>query len=147
MIRCRRMTLRNREYVQGKSATKGYVYDINLSQAFEQSGRNVNVRKKEKEIAASVVLVIVGRSDVTAGPHGTATTGLKLKKAVCIPSGAVLAPISTMRSKQLSVIVDLKSHVTAAVSCCLEMALWRTFWMLDQMSLTAIGWLSASRNK
>ena len=25
MIRCRRKTLRNREYVQGKSATKGYV--------------------------------------------------------------------------------------------------------------------------
>ena len=33
--------------------------DINFSQAFEQSGRNVNVRKQEKEIAASVVLVIV----------------------------------------------------------------------------------------
>ena len=76
---------------RAKSATKGYVWDINLSQAFEQSGRNVNVRKQEKEIAVSVVLVIVGRSDVTAGPHGTAAAGLRLKKAVCIPGGAVLA--------------------------------------------------------
>ena len=141
------MTLRNREYVQGKSATKGNVWDINLSQAFEQSGRNANVRKQEEEIAISVVLVIVGRSDVTAGPHGTAAAGLRLKKAVCIPGGTALAPISTMRSKQLSVTVEPKSHVTAAVSCCLEMALWRTLWIVDQVSLTAIGGLSASRNK
>ena len=33
MIRCRRMSLRNREYVQGKSATKGFVQDIILRQA------------------------------------------------------------------------------------------------------------------
>ena len=63
------MLLRNRENVQGESATKGYVKDINLSQAFEQSGRNANVRKQEKEIVVSVVLVIVGRGEVTAGPH------------------------------------------------------------------------------
>ena len=70
---------------------------------------------------------------------------LRLKKAVCVPGGAVLATISTIRSKQLT--VDPKSHVTAAVSCSLEMALWRTLWMVDQVSLTAIGGLSASRNK
>ena len=120
---------------------------LNLSQAFEQSGRNVNVRKQEEGIAISVVLVIVGRGDVTAGPHGTAAAGLRLKKAVCIPGGAVLAPISTMHPNQLSVKVDPKSHVTAAVSCCLEMALWRTLWMVDQVSPTTIGGLSASRNK
>ena len=38
-----------------------------------------------------------------------------------------------------------KSHVTAAVSCCLEMALWRTHRMVDQVSLMASGRLSASR--
>ena len=46
------------------------------------------------------MLVIVGRSDVTAGPHGTAAAGLRLKKAVCIPGGTVLAPISTVHTKQ-----------------------------------------------
>ena len=51
MIRCRGMLLRrNRENVQGESATKGCVQDINPSQAFEQSGRNANVRKQEEEI-------------------------------------------------------------------------------------------------
>ena len=69
VIRCRRMSLRNREYVQGESATKDYVYDINLSQALEQSGRNANVHKQEEELAISVVLVIVGRSDVTQQGH------------------------------------------------------------------------------
>ena len=96
---------------------------INLSQAFEQSGRNANVHKQEEEIAISVVLVIVGRGDVTAGPHGTAAAALRLKKAVCVPGGTVLATISTICSKQLGVTVDPRSHVTAAVSCCLEMAL------------------------
>ena len=63
MIRCRGMWLRNLENIQGESATKGYVQDINLSQAFEQSGRNANVRKQEKEIVVSVVLIIVGRGE------------------------------------------------------------------------------------
>ena len=130
-----------------ESAANGYVQDINLSQAFEQIGRNANVRKQEEEIAVSVVFVIVGRGDVTAGPHGTAAAALRLKKAVCVPGGTVLATISTICSKQLGVTVDPKSHVTATVSCCLEMALWRTLWMVDQVSLTAIGGLSASRNR
>ena len=59
MIRCRGKMLRNRENIQGESATKGYVQDINLSQALKQSGRNVEVRKQEKEIVVSVVLIIV----------------------------------------------------------------------------------------
>ena len=100
VIRCRRMSLRNRENVQGESATKGYVEDINLSDALKQSGRNANVRKQEEEVAISVVLVIVGQSDVTAGPHGTAVAGLKRKKAVCVPGGTVLASISTVQTKQ-----------------------------------------------
>ena len=94
------MTLRNREFVQDKFATKIYVWDINLSQAIEQSGRNANVREQEEEIAVSVVLVIVRPGDVTAGPHGTAAAGLKLKKAVCIPGGTVLASISAVHIEQ-----------------------------------------------
>ena len=62
-----------------KPATKGYVWDINLGQALEESGRNGNVRKQEREFVVSVVLVIVGRGDVTAGPHGTAAAVLRLK--------------------------------------------------------------------
>ena len=46
---------RNRENIQSESATKGYVQDINLSEAFEQSGRNANVSKQEEEVAVSVV--------------------------------------------------------------------------------------------
>ena len=37
-----------------------------------------------------------------------------------------------------------KCHVAVAVSCCLEMALWRTLWMADQVSRMANGGLSAS---
>ena len=48
---------------------------------------------------------------------------------------------------KLGVTVVTMDHVTAAVSCCLEMALWRTLWMVDQVSLMASGGLSASRNK
>ena len=58
----------------------------------------------KKEIAVSVVLVIVGRSDVAAGPHGTAAAVLRLKRLCAFPR-AVLASISTIRSKQLSVTV------------------------------------------
>ena len=36
----------------------------------------------EKEIVVSVVLVIVGGGEVTAGPHGTASVGLRLKRCV-----------------------------------------------------------------
>ena len=100
MIRCRRMSLRNREYVQSKSAAKGYVQDINLSQALKQSGRNINVREHENEIVVSVVLIIVRGGEVTAGPHGTAAAGLRLKKAVCIPGGAVLASRSVEHRKK-----------------------------------------------
>ena len=50
MIRCRGILRRNRENIDGESATKGCVQDINLSQAIEQSGRDSNVRKLEKEI-------------------------------------------------------------------------------------------------
>ena len=35
-------------------------------------------------------------------------------------------------------------HVTADVSCCLEMALWRTLWMAGQVSRMASGGFSAS---
>ena len=57
------------------------------------------------------------------GTHGTASAALRLEKAVYVPGGTVLATISTICSKQLGVTIDPKSHVTAAVSCCLEMAL------------------------
>ena len=43
---------------------------------------------------------------------------------------------------KLGVTMVTMNHVTAAVSCCLEMALWSTLWMADQVSLTASGGLS-----
>ena len=53
-------------------------------------GRNANVRKQEEEIVTSVVLVIVGRGEITAGPHGTAAVGLKLKTLCAFPQGRYL---------------------------------------------------------
>ena len=67
------------------------------------------------------MLVIVGRGEVTAGPHGTAAVGLRLKNAVCVPGRAVLG--TWCIESKLGVTIVTKSHVTAAVSCCLEMAL------------------------
>ena len=76
------MVLRNREYVQGESATE----------SCEQSGRNINVRKQEKGIAISVVLIVVGRGEVTAGPHGTGAVGLRLKTVCAFPAERYLHP-------------------------------------------------------
>ena len=41
------------------------------------------------------------------------------------------------------------THEVADEFLCVwvEMALWRTLWMVDQVSLTAVGGSSASRNK
>ena len=46
----------------------------------------------------SVVLTIIGRGVVAAGPHGTAAVGLRLKKAVCVPVRTVLASRSAVRT-------------------------------------------------
>ena len=73
------------ENVQGESAAKGYVQDINLGHVLKQSGHNTNVRKQKEEIAVSVVLVIVGRSEVAAGPHGTAAAVLRLERLCAYP--------------------------------------------------------------
>ena len=86
------MLLRNYEYVQGESATKGYVQDINLSQALKQSGRNITVREQEKEAAISVVLIVARGGEVTAGPHSTAAAGLRLKKLCAFAAGRYLHP-------------------------------------------------------
>ena len=118
-----------------------------MSQALEQSGRNGNVRKQEKEIVVSVVLVIVGRREVTAGPHGTAAVGLRLKTLCAFPLGRYLHPEAWCIERILGVTMVTVGHVTAAVSCCLEMALWSTLWMVDQVSLMACGRLSASRKR
>ena len=93
------------------------------------------------------MLVIVGRGEVTAGPPGTAAASLSLKTLCALPLGRYLHPGARRIERKLGVIMVTVSHVTAAVSCCLEMALWRTLWMVDQVSLTAIGGLSASRNR
>ena len=54
--------------------------------------RNANIRKQEKEIAVSVVLIIVRGGEVTAGPHGTAAAGLRLKTLCALPAGRYLHP-------------------------------------------------------
>ena len=120
---------------------------INIVQTVKQIGHNANVRKQEEEIVVGIVLIIVRRGEVAAGPHGTTAACLRQKKAVCKTGWPVLASIKTICNWQLGERVDSKSHVTAAISCCLEMALWRTLWMVDQVSLTAIGGLSASLNR
>ena len=80
VIRCRGILLRNGENVQGKSAAKSNVEHINVGQAFEQSGRNANVRKQEEEIVVGIVLIILRGGEVRAGPHGTTAACLRQKK-------------------------------------------------------------------
>ena len=46
----------------------------------------------KKELIVSVVLVIVRRSEVTAGPHGTAAVGLSLKTLCAFLLGRYLHP-------------------------------------------------------
>ena len=82
MIRCWGVLLRNRENIQGESATKGYVQHLNFGEACEQGWRNANVRKQEKEIVVSVVLVVIRRGVIATGPHSTAAVGSKLKRCV-----------------------------------------------------------------
>ena len=113
------------------------------STSFKQIGHNANVRKQEEEIVVGIVLITVRRGEVAAGPPGTTAACLRQKKAVCKTWWPVLTSIKTICNCQLGERVDSKSHVTAAISCCLEMALWRTLWMVDRC-LTAIGGLSAS---
>ena len=79
------------------------MYDINLSQAFEQSGRNANVRKQEKEIAASVVLVVIRRGAIAAGPHSTATAGLRLKTLCAFQLGWSLHVVARCAENKLGV--------------------------------------------
>ena len=58
------------------------------------------VRKQEKEIVVSVVLVIVGRGEVTSQQgHVALLCGLETENAVCVPVRTVLACGSTMRRK------------------------------------------------
>ena len=47
--------------------------------------------------------------------------------------------------RKLGVTMVTRDHVTVAVSCCLVMALWRSLWKADQVSVMASGGLSASR--
>ena len=75
--------------------TKGYVYYINL-RALEQSRRNANVREQEIEIVVSVVLVIVGRGEVTAGATWHGCSRLETENAVCVPGRVVLASRSVV---------------------------------------------------
>ena len=84
-----------------------------------------NVRKQEEENVASVVLVVVGRGEV---PHGTAAVGLKLKTLCAFPLGRYLHTGAQCVESKLGVTKVTMDHVTAAVSCCLEMALWSTLW-------------------
>ena len=57
--------------------------------------------------------------------HDLAAAVLRLRKAVCVPGGAGTDNHKYHTFKQLGVTVDPRCHVTAAISCCLEMALWR----------------------
>ena len=47
---------------------------INIVQTVKQLGHNANVRKQEEEIVVGIVLVIVRRGEVAAGPCGVLET-------------------------------------------------------------------------
>ena len=50
---------------------------------------------KEEDIVASVVLVVVGRGEITARPHSTAAVGLRLKTLCAFPLGRYLHVVET----------------------------------------------------
>ena len=67
---------------------------------------------------------------------------------MCVPVRTVVASSSVVHKKGIQgVTMVTVGHVTAAVSCCLEMVLWSTLWMVDEVSLMASGGLSASRKR
>ena len=78
------------ENVQGESASKGYVDHINVRDASEQGWRDVGVSTHEWHSVVSVVLVVVGRGIVAAGPHGSAAVDLRLKTLCAFPLGRYL---------------------------------------------------------
>ena len=49
------------------------------------------------------MFVTVGRGEVTAGPHGTAAVGLKLKTLCAFPLGRYLHPEARCADKKLDV--------------------------------------------
>ena len=60
------------------------------------------------------MLIIVGRGEVTAGPHGTAAVGLRLKTLCAFPVGRYLHPGAWCIERKLVVKMITVSHVTAA---------------------------------
>ena len=101
----------------------------------------VTVREQEEEIVVSVVLVVVRRGVIAAGP----AVGLRLKTLCAFPFGRYMHEVARCADNKMGVTIITRDHVKAAVSCCLEMELWSTLWMVDHVSLMASGGLSASR--
>ena len=122
-IRWRSIQLSSGENIQGKPAAQSNHELIHVRETREQDRRHVSICKEEqKDIAGVVFTVIRGRVE--------ARNWTDTKLALWLfPWGRYW---------------DSDGHVTAAVSCWLGMALWRTLWMADQVSRMAIGRLSAS---
>ena len=72
-------------------------------------------RKQEEEIVVSVVLVVVERAEITAGPHGTAAVGMKLKTLCAFPSGRYLHVVMTPRCQRLLQCMTSIRHVAKLV--------------------------------
>ena len=60
---------------------------VHVGEPDEQHKRDEGVRAQEQESVAGVVLVVVGRSTITAGPHSGADESSKLNLA---PHGPLL---------------------------------------------------------
>ena len=65
------------EHVQGKPAAQGNLELVHVSEPSDQHWRDEGVRAQEQENVAGVVLVIVGRGVITAGPPREADESLK----------------------------------------------------------------------
>ena len=83
MIRFTGMLLRNRENIHSESATKGCVWDINLRQASSKVGVMAMSANKRKKLLS--VMCSSSSDEVTAGPHGTAPVGSRLKTLCAFP--------------------------------------------------------------
>ena len=72
---------------EANPASKGYPEIVNVGETREQGWRDVGISKQEQQNVVSVVLVVVGRGVVAAGPHSSAAIGLRLKTLYAFPLG------------------------------------------------------------
>ena len=90
---------------------------VHVGKARKQNRRDVSVNQQEQKGVAGVVFVVVGRRVITAGCRCSRKDGTDTG---CTEATWRKTGVHGLEKEWA------KGHVMTAVSCCLEMALWRT---------------------